>query len=265
MQLTVLESLNELTGIVSAKLWKRKTTRVRTIDGNVYVFKAAEDEAKGYCVAAGQRYKHEIIAYQIAQILGIYNVPETRVATVKGRIGSLQIYVMGSSAFRHKSLVERNKELKKFDPEILARCAAFDMLLGNSDRNRSNFFIIPRRDGPRLYLIDHGMILHSKSNIGHVGRVVRSAMKLKVPEEIQTWPSLWLTIKDVLRFHRIEKEFIDQAYERLVILCQHDTIGEAVAEWRKGQDNILGKVELAEENEEKETTPKTSSRGQSGK
>lgn len=258
MQLSVSESLNELQYVESAKLWKRKTTRIRMLDGRVYVFKAAADEAKGYCVAAGQRYKHEVIAYQISQLLGVHNVPETTLATVGGRVGSLQTYVKGSSAFRHKSLVERNKELKAFDKDTLVKCAAFDILLGNSDRNRSNFFIIPRGDNQgRLYLIDHGMILHNKSNIGHVGRVVRAAMKLTIPDEVKTeWPALWVSCKDVLRYNKIEKKYIDEAEERLKILCQSDTIGDAVAEWRKGQENMLGKVELANEDEDEKTESK---------
>jgi len=97
-------------------------------------------------------YRSELAAQELAALLGLDNVPPTAARKLKGKRGSVQLWVHGASSY-----ADLRRELGDApDPPALARqldlLRLFDALIANLDRNPGN--ILVGEDG-RVWWIDH--------------------------------------------------------------------------------------------------------------
>jgi len=143
------------------------TSLVTFADGTKGVFKPASGEEaelrRG--VTAGTYYRREAAAYQVAVHAGFADlVPPTIVREIDGKIGSVQAFAKGATV---ASDVQGSA---RFDgKEDLERAAAFDYLVGHSDRHPGNWMLksippeldaggrIVKSSQLKLVLIDNGL------------------------------------------------------------------------------------------------------------
>ena len=227
---TLRDYVDQPQGIAAIHPLKRATKKVLMLDGSSYVFKAAADERKGFCVKPGTRYRREIVAYEVAKLLNISNVPETRIAKIEGKIGALQRFVIGSQEFKKLSLEARGELVHHIPAPQRVLLASYDLLMGNTDRHRSNYFITRAN---KVYLIDHGLSLHVKSHKGKTGRIVDASKGLIIPKEVKGWVAKWRNIRDIAASYEIEPRRINAMRTRLLCLWNAKTIGDAVKAIRK--------------------------------
>jgi hypothetical protein len=97
-------------------------------------------------------YLFNIAAYKLGVMLGLDNIPPSVRRKVKGKWGSLTIWL-------EKTMTDKRRQAKKIvPPELLRwnrqmyRCWLFDELIANTDRNQGNFLI---DEGWNLWMIDH--------------------------------------------------------------------------------------------------------------
>lgn len=135
-------------------------------DGTKAVWKPADEEkTKGRfgeplrdSVPGGDAHIREAAAYAVAQHVGLGDlVPETVVRDVNGRVGSMQRFVDGA-----KTAMDRlvKGDINVYDgKEGLQNLAAFDYLIGNTDRHAGNWMIKKgdQSKNDKLIAIDHGL------------------------------------------------------------------------------------------------------------
>ncbi len=97
-------------------------------------------------------YTFECVAYELGRMLGIDNLPPCVERSLKGRQGSLQLWIEQAMTEKHR----RAKDQPLQDPMRWARekqtLRLFDALIANIDRNQGNM-LIDRRG--KLWFIDH--------------------------------------------------------------------------------------------------------------
>jgi hypothetical protein len=121
-------------------------------------------------------YLFNIAAYKLGVMLGLDNIPPSVRGKVKGKWGSLTIWL-------EKTMTDKRRQAKKIvPPELLRwnrqmyRIWLFDELIGNIDRNQGNLLI---DEGWNLWMIDHT-------------RAFRRGKKLMRPERIRQFDrKLW--------------------------------------------------------------------------
>lgn len=96
-------------------------------------------------------YKFEVAAYELDKLLGLHIVPPTVEREVRGRKGSLQLWVEG--AFTELDRRERNLPLKDGGGSSMYDVALLQQLIYDTDaRNIRNILYDPDH---RVYAIDH--------------------------------------------------------------------------------------------------------------
>lgn len=97
----------------------------------------------------------EIIAYRLAQKLGMNNMPETVIGTLDGKTGSLQKWVPNASeatnirAAANKALFGDDEHMR-----AAAKTSVLDIIIGNADRHPGNYMIDQQG---KMWAIDHGL------------------------------------------------------------------------------------------------------------
>jgi hypothetical protein len=164
-----------------------------------------------------QYYQREVAASDIANAIGLGDLVPATVDKdgPKGR-GSVQKFIQDApKAFESGNYFGNN------DTD-LGRAAAFDYLIGNTDRHYGNWLI---KDNSKMILIDHGLSLpeHQTGD----GQVSQCALLdqaydkgMKIPEEVKNWK--WNDIHNVLAEHGFNPKVIEKTKERYHFLQQHD-------------------------------------------
>lgn len=208
-------------------------------DGSSAVFKPEDGESPGARGSVqGMYYRREVAASDVAALLGLDDiVPATVSRVVGGRAGSLQSFAEGALPASDFSREER------FDgEEDSMRAAAFDFLIGNTDRHANNWLL---KDG-KLVLIDHGLSFpngeegdwsNADITIENVNRRRSSYVRLVTHD----WKDKWSAIEKVMENQGFADEEIDFLKFRFDILTSPGTTFEdleldnAVMKFRKAR------------------------------
>lgn len=141
-------------------------------------------------------YQHEVATYEVAKEIGLDDlVPETISRKVDGEIGSMMDFVKNADiSWNVDSQYEYNGETD------LARAAAFDYLIGNTDRHGKNWMI--GLSDHKMHLIDNGLTFPNNSETGWSGnrRLIEKANDddLDIPTEAKTWVGHLPQIKKIM-------------------------------------------------------------------
>lgn len=110
------------------------------------------DDGKG--IFKTELYNNERAAYLIDRFLGINLTPPTTIRTLDGETGSIQEFIPNAEIFEEIKFQKKSDydEFMEKHKEEFMKMWVFDLIIGNFDRNISNFLF---SDG-RLYAIDHG-------------------------------------------------------------------------------------------------------------
>lgn len=209
------------------------TMKVTLADGTKGVWKPLDGEAKGMRVNVpdGTGYKREAAAYSVAKEIGLTDlVPVTVEREVDGRIGSIQKWADGATVAAN---VYANST--RFDGDKdLARAAAFDLLIGNTDRHSGNWMakfdaeknnIFERNITSKLVLIDNGLAFPTAKG-GFRSYLAKEAGNrgLKIPEEVKSWDAN--KIKAALEKHGLEESTVKLTLRRLEKI--KDLVGQEI-------------------------------------
>jgi hypothetical protein len=215
----------------------RGASRVEIVtmeDGTVGVWKPEAGQSNGGRIdISGHYYAREAGAYEIAKILGMGDlVPVTIVRHINGEIGSLQHFVEP-----HKVAKEFvHDDPRQWDGERdFLRTAAFDYVIGNTDRHRGNW-LLRLRDSAKaegmffgeatpndlqLVLIDHSLSFPASKypvfvSAHFLDRAWNGTLetpgeeerpRAKVPAAMKKWREKWPEIRSAmvkLKFHKLE-------------------------------------------------------------
>src|SRR5262249_6779880 len=150
-------------------------------DGSKGMWKPAEDQYSGRirngAIDSKTQYIREAAASIIAKYAGFTDlVPPTVVREYQGRTGSVQKFVESAD-------IARNHD-HPYDGETdAARAAAFDQLVANTDRHQKNWMLKGDPDNQaesdKIALIDNGLILPTKSDVGQVNNQLTQQARSK--------------------------------------------------------------------------------------
>lgn len=205
----------EVTGETVAKTG-RNGGRVLTFkNGGRALFKAEEHEDRSLRPQIkGPYYIREAAAFEIAELLGLDDmVPPTTIRNFGDSRGSVQQYSEGSISAHLKT------EDQRFDGSIdHARGAAFDFLIGNTDRHAGNWLLSPEG---KLVLIDNGGAFPDTWKGGHTDSylIERAAMeKLRIPPEVKMWAGRWGEMVGILKELGFSEREVKETKRRLDLL-----------------------------------------------
>ncbi len=179
-------------------------------NGRKGVFKpsSGEDPHLRRAVPPGTYYRRSSAASSVADILGMHDlVPPTTIKNHNGEIGSIQQFVEGETALRHRG--------SEYDgPTDAARSALFDYIVGNSDRHRGNWMLTPQG---KLQLIDHDLLFpthHAHDNMTNVNILQNAADEYLPIPDLRGLQGKWPEIEAELKHHGIEREAIQHTRNR---------------------------------------------------
>ena len=137
------------------------------------IFKNVEDRARN------DRYQHEVAAYRLDRILGLGMVPVTVLRTLKGKTGSLQVWV--DAALDLEAAEGYNISFFETDGKVsqLALGRVFDALIGNDGRKPAD--ILGLTNAEKVLLIDHSKAFSTSPELP-----ASVAGELTVPERLVT-------------------------------------------------------------------------------
>lgn len=176
-------------------------------------------------------HDREVATSDIADIVGMSD--KSRLAVVPGAvvrdtggglngrgIGSMAEHVPGRNAW------DVAVKFRYDGPQDHARAAAWDFLIGQSDRHGQNW-MIDQTTG-RMWLIDNGLAFPQPYGTHWVAAEFRSRifwearnLNLKVPTEVVDWLAKWPQIEEVMRARHFLDSEIQATHERLKILAQY--------------------------------------------
>jgi hypothetical protein len=142
------------------------TAEVRVVqfeDGVTGIFKPVEGEPDGIRNTVPDRtaYLREAAAYEVAKIVGMEDlVPATVVREIDGELGSVQEFIADADSDHGMYDTEDIMDVGDF-PDDVVRAAAFDFVIGNTDRHSGNWLI--KKNG-KVVLIDNGLSFPFKSD-----------------------------------------------------------------------------------------------------
>ncbi len=120
-------------------------------------------------------YLFNIAAYKLGAMLGLDNIPPCIRRKVKGRWGSLMIWV-------EKTMTDKRRQAQKIvPPELLRwnrqtyRMWLFDELIANIDRNQGNILI---DEGWNVWMIDHTRAFRRRNKLMRPERILQFDRKL---------------------------------------------------------------------------------------
>jgi len=188
--------------------------RVRLKDGSEGAWKpkSGEDPDARYNIRRGTYYQREAAAYDVAKAIGMTDlVPATVVREHQGQKGSLQEWVRNAVPMwetpRFRDAFGGNRDL--------ARAAAYDVLIGNTDRHPGNWLI---KDGKKLRLIDNGLAFPREDDAEFLSYLDREAKKtgVKVPKEVLGWDGD--KVARAMKKNGLEDSAVDLMRQRLARL-----------------------------------------------
>jgi hypothetical protein len=103
-------------------------------------------------------FAHEVAAYRIDRALGFNLVPPAIIREIKGKTGSVQLWVEGAINEQNRTNEDLQPEKPEFFLEQVQRTSLFDFLLVNPNRNGTNMLITPT--DWKVHLIDHSRALN---------------------------------------------------------------------------------------------------------
>lgn len=188
------------------------------IDGSKGVWKPLSGEYEDLRdgIEAGTYYKREAATSSVASVVGMDDlVPPTVTRIIDGEPGSLQKFVPDAAVANEVWQGE-----KRYDGEKdLARAAAFDLMIGNTDRHAGNW-MLQHANGPgptKIALIDNGLAIPTKEGQFRSYLHREAASKnLPIPEEVLDWDPV--KIRAALEKHGIEEPAIKGVERRLSYL-----------------------------------------------
>jgi hypothetical protein len=195
-------------------------------DGSKGVFKPADGEAPPpavYNVQQGQQTEREVGAWEVAKLVGMQDLVAPAVEReVGGHRGVLMEFQEGRPA---ACIRGSDKFDGRADQE---RAAAFDFVIGNSDRHPGNWLaenMGKDEDGdPRykLHLIDHGMAFPQSMDLPQVNHSFIDRMDdgSRSPKELATpYVAHWSEIKQTLERLNLPMTAIAGVYGRVRVLA----------------------------------------------
>jgi hypothetical protein len=152
----------------------------------------------------------------VAKVVGFYVVvPPAVVRKLNGRVGALIQY-------RDKEWIppafKRGDNFEQQVPnELIGKLAAFDVLVGNTDRHNKNWLVPVDNSKKGVILIDHGLLFPSDDYYGirsYFG--VRAQREgVKVSDAIgKSWHGKWDKIEAILAKNKIDAVSIRATKER---------------------------------------------------
>lgn len=192
-------------------------------DGTKGVWKPKDGEHVGLRrnVPAGTYYHREAAASSVAHVIGMNDlVPITVTREVNGKKGSMQQWADNSKtahAIGGDKMYNGHKDL--------ARAAAFDYMINNTDRHSGNWMIQDGSKQGRIKLIDNGLAFPT-NNSGFRSYLFDKATKLglEVPKEVLTWDIN--KIEAAMRQHKLPDTAVNVVKERLKILQRFAKTGD---------------------------------------
>lgn len=192
-------------------------SRIITLaDGSRAVFKSSGGEEHYLRSGVSGRYfAREAAAHGTAELLGLDDLVPTTVVRANGlEVGSAQAFVPDAG------VAYGLPEDKQYDGDKdVSRAAAFDFLIGNSDRHMGNWMV---SNAGKLVLIDNGLSFPSDTaneeggNTYLLDETVRR--DLDVPPEVKQWAGKWPELKTMLRDHGFRPTEVALVKERLDLL-----------------------------------------------
>ncbi len=197
-----------------------------------------QTEAMRHHIPAGNPHGHEAAAWETARHLGIDAVPAT-VSREMDRpnggkeAGSVQNFVDAEPALYSPNAFA--------DPD-LATHAAFDHVIGNSDRHMKNWMM---DSNGRAKLIDHGLSFpefDADPRIKHVSELYRQAVdkNLPIPKNAAEWLDKWPSIERSLRRHNLNDRQIANVKQRLADVAEAAKQGKTFADLHTGYNGKVG-------------------------
>jgi hypothetical protein len=216
-------------------------------DGAKGVWKPAAMEDKGLrATVVGDYWRREVAASMLADVLGLGDlVPATSVRNEtsggmpgkRGGIGSCQEFVPDSK------LACQCGDQERFDGEAdLARAAAFDFLILNTDRHSSNWML---RDGKKIVLIDNGLAFPDSNDVNNdmsdTGLLQEALMNgphagshLRVPQAIKEWRGKEQEVRSLLSSIRLSSVEVELTMGRFETLVSSAERGETLVDmWKR--------------------------------
>ncbi len=218
------------------------------------VFKPSEGEQPGLRqhipMHAGAQAARESAASHVAQIAGYHDlVPATTLRHHEGQHGSVQRFV-GDGILAAKLGHEERFGSNHHD---VRRAAAFDYLIGNTDRHLGNWLVRPTPHGDKITLIDHGLAFPDKHPTGaawHHEEMIRRTYLHRTggndppPNPGGSDPDgKWLAIRRTLTEHGLSSKAIADTGKRWRVLTSgRFHFGELLSEH---PDYLIGKLNTA--------------------
>jgi len=193
-------------------------TYIATLEnGEKGVWKPKDEEAKEFPKVAGTMYLREALGYDVAKAVGYTDlVPETVVREIDGKVGSIMKFVEGASLGRTRG---QSRHWEKGDRDQIERAAAFDYLIGNSDRHGGNYMFTRENGKYKYHLIDNGFSMYPANfSVGkgsHFFEMV-STHGASVSQSVKdTWSKNWDKVEAAMRMRRMPEADIKRAQGRL--------------------------------------------------
>lgn len=175
-------------------------------------------------------YRNQVAAYEMSRLLGISNVPPTVLRKMKGRKGSLQLWIENAMnekdvSILDSSAIEENQKPKT--SKLKSDMRVFDNLINNIDRNRTNILYDANW---QLWLIDHTRAFGRETALPDTERLRRCSRPL--------WEKL-RSLNDQRVYETLEPYM--GKWEIRALLTRRDKI----IEWlnarieKEGEDNVL--------------------------
>lgn len=162
-------------------------------------------------IKGGTYYRREVCVSNLADAIGATNlVPTTVEREIDGDVGSVMEFLGNSKVAT--SLPSTNQYGTK---DSLTTAAAFDYLIGVSDRSYNNWMV----DGEgNISLIDNGLSLPTNGLQEFESFLFYKAVgnNHQIPETVKSWDKD--KVQTVLQSHGIEKKAIDGVIQRLTTL-----------------------------------------------
>lgn len=173
--------------------------------------------------------RREVAAFDAAAILGLEDLVPTTVEREVGHRsdippgwhhGSMQEWVNDSTVAG-----EMNYDDSFGGSESdVARAAAFDWVIGNTDRHEWNWVV--RNKDHKIQLIDHGFVFYPSRDFRSAFWQRAKSLDLPIPQEIKDWEAKWPEIEAYLKSKGFNAGAISKTKTRLDELMDADTFDE---------------------------------------
>ena len=169
-KINALEDSEELTSKTSPSNGVNVSIKLTNKEGKKFLFKPANGEhtSKWRHVPPHEQYQRERAAYLVSMALGWDLVPLTRIVQHKGKVGSIQNWVDGTT--------KSDKTLETYSNKFIWEAGLFDILIANIDRHSGNWLT----KGNQAVLIDHGYSFPTLAGNGDPKSVILSRFAFKI-------------------------------------------------------------------------------------